>query len=134
MGMSFNYIIIDDSKIDIFIASKMIETAFPGAMIRSYLNASDALEVVQSEGAQSKPTVILIDISMPIMDGFDFMEEFEKLSDEVKDTYIACFLTSSINESDIAKAKTFKSIRLYLNKPLTHNNIQKLISTIKQQP
>jgi CheY-like chemotaxis protein len=133
MGLSFNYIIIDDSKIDIFIASKMIETAFPGAVIRSYLNASDALEVVQSEGAQSKQTVILIDISMPIMDGFDFMDEFEKLPDEVKDTYIACFLTSSINESDIAKAKTFKSIRLYLNKPLTHINIQKLISTIKQQ-
>lgn len=125
-----HYMIIDDSQIDIFIASKMLQAVTPGAQIKSFLNAAEALEFIRNTPADAPKTVLFVDISMPIMDGFQFMHEFEKLPASVQDHYFTCFLTSSINEGDISKAKSFKSIRSYMNKPLTHNSIQQLLSSI----
>ncbi len=122
MAQSTHYIIIDDNEIDIFIATKMIELSFPNAHIITFNNASDALEMVKKNPFK-KPAIMLVDINMPLMNGFQFMEEFEKLSDETKNLFIPYFLTSSINESDVAFAKTFKTIRKYINKPLTSSCI-----------
>src|SRR3954468_10464654 len=130
MNKEYNYIIIDDNQIDIFIASKMIESALPESAIVSFLNATDALEMIQNTAQENKISIVFVDINMPIMDGFQFMEKFEKLPANIQQYYIPCFLTSSINESDIAIAKTFKTIKLYINKPLTQSNIQSLLATL----
>jgi len=119
------YIIIDDNEIDIFIASKMIEAVISNAKIRTFKNATDALESIKNYKLDV-PAVLLVDINMPIMNGFQFMEEFEKLPFETQKQFVPSFLTSSINESDLAFAKTFKTIKNYLNKPLTSNSILSL--------
>ena len=116
------FIIIDDNEIDIFIAKKMIEISFPNSQIITFNNAIDALELVKNDTFDD-PAIMLVDINMPIMNGFQFMEEFEKLPVERQKLYNPYFLTSSINESDIAFAKTFKSIRKFINKPLLSNFI-----------
>jgi CheY-like chemotaxis protein len=128
MRDSNRYIIIDDSQIDIFIASRMLQNFVPGCSILSFLNAQEALENLIHYTDTTTTTVLLVDINMPVMDGFQFMEKFEQLPEKTKNSYIACFLTSSINESDIAMAKTIPSIRLYINKPLSQNNIQNILS------
>lgn len=121
MNKSNHYIIIDDNEIDIFIATKMIELSFPDANIITFNNAIDAIEMIKKNTFENQ-AIMLVDINMPIMNGFQFMEEFEKLPDETQKQFIPYFLTSSINNSDIAYAKTFKTVRKYLNKPLSINN------------
>ena len=120
-----HYIIIDDNEIDIFIALKMIQLSYPEAKVTTFNNAMDALELVKN-GQIIEPVIMLIDINMPIMNGFQFIEEFEKLPIERQKIFTPYFLSSSINESDIAFAKTFKSIKKFINKPLVSNFISDL--------
>jgi len=122
MAQDKTYIIIDDNEIDIYIAKKMIELSFPNANIITFNNGTDALEMVKSRKFDV-PAIMLVDINMPIMTGFQFMEQFEKLSFEIQKNFIPYFLTSSINESDMSIAKSFKSIKKYINKPLVSNYI-----------
>ena len=125
MAEDKTYIIIDDNEIDIYIAKKMIELSFPNANIITFNNGTDALEMVKITKFDV-PAIILVDINMPIMTGFQFMEQFEKLSSEIQKNFIPYFLTSSINESDMSIAKSFKSIKKYINKPLVSNYILEL--------
>lgn len=131
MNIDFEYIIIDDNDVDIFIATKMIEAYNEKAIIHSYLYAKEAIDAIINKGAEQNPTILLVDINMPIMDGFQFMELFEKLPEEVTNKYVSCFLTSSINETDISLAKTFKTIKMYINKPLMFSVIEEIIETTK---
>jgi CheY-like chemotaxis protein len=130
MPKYLDYIIIDDNEVDIFIATKMIESTIPAARVISFVYAVDALKMINNAKTKDTRTVLLVDINMPIINGFQFMEEFEKLPATVQDSYIPCFLTSSINESDIALARTFKSIRQYINKPLSSSIIEDVIASI----
>jgi CheY-like chemotaxis protein len=125
MAEDKTYIIIDDNEIDIYIAKKMIELSFPNANIITFNNGTDALEMVKITKFDV-PAIMLVDINMPIMTGFQFMEQFEKLSSEIQKNFIPYFLTSSINESDMSIAKSFKSIKKYINKPLVSNYILEL--------
>ena len=125
MAEDKTYIIIDDNEIDIYIAKKMIELSFPNANIITFNNGTDALEMVKITKFDV-PAIMLVDINMPIMIGFQFMEQFEKLSSEIQKNFIPYFLTSSINESDMSIAKSFKSIKKYINKPLVSNYILEL--------
>ena len=125
MAEDKTYIIIDDNEIDIYIAKKMIELSFPNANIITFNNGTDALEMVKITKFDL-PAIMLVDINMPIMKGFQFMEQFEKLSSEIQKNFIPYFLTSSINESDMSIAKSFKSIKKYINKPLVSNYILEL--------
>ncbi len=130
MSKNYNYIIIDDSQIDIFIATKMIQNAIDGANIQSFIYATEALESIKKTSSNNVQTIVFVDINMPLMNGFEFMTEFEKLPIEIQNLHIPYFLTSSINESDILKAKTFITAKDYLNKPITQQSIQNLLSKL----
>jgi len=84
---------------------------------------------LRSADPPRKPSVILLDINMPRMNGFEFLEEYEKLIektelDEV--SYILMFTTSDYSE-DIKRAKQFKSVSKYIVKPLTSENVDEII-------
>ena len=65
-----------------------------------------------------RPHIVLLDISMPVMDGFGFLGEFEKLPDSIKNFCKVIVLSSSISAEDINRASTNQYVRKYLNKPL----------------
>lgn len=126
----FNYIIIDDNKIDLLVAGKAIEMSQqPVASVQQFLNASFALEHILSFQSTHK-TILLIDIQMPVMNGFDFMEEFEKLALEIRSNYICFFLTSSSNDLDRLKAQKYPSLKQFLTKPFTTDKLISLLKTI----
>ncbi len=123
-----NFMVIDDSKLDCFIAEKIIRNTGKCESIRSFLQAKDALELISnSQPEEHSHTILLVDIQMPIMNGFEFVEAFEKLPDSVTDNYTIYIISSSINETDLSKVHNYKTVKQFLNKPLTSNNLSVLL-------
>ncbi|HEY9178899.1 MAG TPA: response regulator [Flavipsychrobacter sp.] len=122
-----NFIVIDDSKLDCFIAEKIILNSGKCESVKVFQQAVQALEYIQAAATSQSTTVVFVDIQMPVMNGFEFVENFEKLSDELKKNYHIYMLSSSINENDIARVKGYPSVKHFLNKPLTNNTIQSVL-------
>jgi CheY-like chemotaxis protein len=127
----FNFIIIDDSKLDCFIAEKIIRNTGRGEDIRSFTVAKEALDyIAHTPVTENTRTVVIVDIQMPIMNGFEFVEAFEKLPEELRNSYLVYMLSSSINENDINKVQNYPSIKQFLNKPLTGNMLSTILNLI----
>lgn len=125
----FNYIIIDDNKIDLLVATKAIELSKQAiASIHQFSGATAALEFIKSFQSNVH-TIMLIDIQMPVMNGFEFIEAFEQLSDELKANYSCFFLTSSSNDLDRLRAQKYPSIKQFLSKPFKTETLASLIKT-----
>jgi len=120
--------LIDDNEIDNLINQKMIEAASITEHIYVHTGAKSAVEFLKNMekldvADKVLPDLIFLDIDMPLMDGFQFLDEFEKLTSFTKKKCQIIMLTSSINPQDFNRSKKYVNVKLYLNKPLTHDSI-----------
>lgn len=128
----FHFIVIDDSFFDCRIAEKVIQNVGHPASVKVYQSAEDAIQYIRQieDYSDGKKIVLFVDIQMPLMDGFGFVQEFEALPAAIKDRYAFYFVTSSINENDIRRSVNFPSVRRFLNKPLTMAVVKDLLETV----
>ncbi|TAH25500.1 MAG: response regulator [Cytophagales bacterium] len=125
--------LVDDNEIDNLINQKMIEASGICEHIFVHSGARSAIEFLKNIEKLVKgnlnlylPEIIFLDIDMPLMDGFQFLEEFDKLSDSIKNNCKVVMLTSSLSPQDMSRAKKNLSVVKYLNKPLTQDSIRKI--------
>lgn len=124
--------LIDDNEIDNLINQKMIEASNISQHIFTHTGARSAIEFLKNMekitqvAPEALPEVIFLDIDMPLMDGFQFLDEFDKLKDSTKKHCKIVMLTSSINPQDVNKSKKYDYVKKYINKPLSQENLKNL--------
>jgi CheY-like chemotaxis protein len=125
-----HFIIIDDSKLDCFIEEKMVRNTGLSEKITVFQNALNALELikVRPHPPGFPKTVLLVDIQMPIMNGFEFVEAFEQLPEDIQERYVIYIATSSTNENDLSRMRAYKSVVSLMNKPLATQTIIERLS------
>lgn len=112
--------LVDDNEIDNIINEKIIEANSFADNILVYQTGQDALDYLKGHenDEASLPEIVFLDINMPIMDGFQFLEDFEKFSETVLGKCKIIMLSSSISPKDIDRAASSRFVKKYLNKPL----------------
>lgn len=122
------FILIDDDPMNNLICKLTIEMTLGQTDIKAFVNPENGLEYIQNEFSNLKETsaLLLLDINMPIMSGWEFLEMFDNLSYEIKDRVKICILSSSIDERDKERSYANKNVLDFLVKPLTDKDIQRI--------
>ncbi|MBK5285268.1 MAG: response regulator [Bacteroidia bacterium] len=113
--------IVDDNELDCFILKKLIEANNFSAEAIALSDARSALDYLKANSGNSEklPRIIFLDIMMPGMDGFEFLDEFEKLSETVRNTCRVVLISTSESFKDLNRANKSKFVFRFLNKPIT---------------
>ena len=129
--MELSFIIIDDTELDHFIAKKMIEYAGKTSSIKSFFDGNEAIEyMVTNKPDVDTITLVFLDIYMPLMNGFEFIEAFESLDPQLQNKYYVIALTSTREPYDINRVKSHKGFKGMINKPITNEDLSVLLNTI----
>lgn len=126
--------LIDDNKIDLFVNQRIIEKYNSKVNIRTFNNAISAISFLKLLELNNKkkslvlPDVILLDVNMPVMNGFNFFEEFKQLNLVNKTKIKVYMLSSSLCPDDLLKAEKETSCAGYIAKPLTYDKIKNILN------
>lgn len=125
--------IIDDDPIFRFGTKKMMETVQFSLKFLVYKNGKDAFDnlLPQIQMNSNLPDVILLDLNMPIMDGWQLLDELAKIPNAKNiPIYI---VSSSVDSRDVKKAKSYKMVSKYIVKPFSISKIQELMEELENQ-
>ena len=124
--------LIDDCEIENCINGTIIKKTGFAENIYKHSGAVSSLEFLKNlemlTGSSHKllPTYIFLDINMPALDGFQFLDEFNNLSTSLKEEVKIVMLSSSANPIDIKKASSYKQVVKFIQKPLTKEALNNL--------
>ncbi len=129
--MNKSVLLIDDDHVSCFINERILKTFGVTGSIYTVHNGKEALNFIEAhnENQEPLPDFILLDLHMPVMDGFEFMDDFLKLSDRMNSVKVF-ILTSSSNPRDREKAEQYP-IKGYMNKPLQFEELNRIFEEAK---
>jgi CheY-like chemotaxis protein len=124
-------LLIDDDEVTNFYNSHIISKMGISEHVHAELNGQEALRYLHEKqsfkGDYIKPDLIFLDVNMPIMNGFEFLEQYENLPEEDRGQHLIVMLTSSLLESDRNRASNFNTLSAYYSKPLSQQAIEDII-------
>jgi CheY-like chemotaxis protein len=113
-----HFCLIDDSAFDLFIYEKLLIKSGITDTVKTFNSAREALKHLLTEGSVLPETIILLDLQMPDMNGFEFVDEYANLPGFLREKVKIFMLSSTIDTRDIEKAKASPHIIDLLPKPL----------------
>lgn len=118
--------LIDDDDIFIFVLRKLLQKTGRFDQVTDVRNGHDAIEwlVGQYEADGNLPEMIFLDLNMPILDGWQFLDEVEKLP--FKDQLRIHIISSSIDPKEIEKSKEYVTVKSFVSKPVTVEWLNKI--------
>jgi CheY-like chemotaxis protein len=110
--------VIDDDEIFHFIVKKMFGLQGWNVIVNSFLSAEDAIEDLGSFAVQNLPCLIILDMNMQRMNGWDFIEAYRELKQRLQQDVPIIMCSSSMNIQDMEKVKETPELMAYITKPL----------------
>ncbi|WP_129715277.1 response regulator [Pedobacter sp. SYP-B3415] len=125
--------IIDDDPIFTYLLSKKMNLLSFSDTLLVFKNGLEALKYLHPilESPEILPSVILLDLNMPVLDGWQFLDEFTKFKIDKKITvYI---VSSSIDEADHERARSYKEVSHFYIKPITEKDLLGMLADVTEQ-
>jgi two-component system nitrate/nitrite response regulator NarL len=120
-------VLIDDSDIDLFIQRRFLEVYNFSDQLTQYKSAEEALRWLEKlNGHEPAPDVIFLDLNMPEVDGFSFLNTFRNLPKKIVEKSKIVVLTSSNSAKDREQAFSFSNVVQFITKPLKQSDIDEL--------
>lgn len=132
MNKLSSVLLVDDDEATNFINKLLIQKSDLTEELVITRNGHEAVAFLEKRKVENvtnpgaMPKLILLDINMPVMDGFEFLEAFKTLDLPQKKEIVIAVLTTSLNPKDLEKVKSF-GITDFLNKPLSKTTLQNLV-------
>lgn len=122
--------LIDDSEIDLKINTKILSLHFPGISVTNHISAEEGFNYLKKNIAQQGPLpdCILLDIQMPDMDGFDFLELYKSLPNSFTGQCTVIILSSTLDFGDIIRAEANCYVFKLLRKPLNAADLKSALN------
>lgn len=124
-------LLVDDDEPTNFFNRMVLEDIDCVKTIRTADSGQNALDYLEhagnSNGDHSSPDLIFLDINMPAMNGWEFLERYSNLDKQHKANVVIVMLTTSLNPDDCAKANTIPDVSGFETKPLTPEKLQSII-------
>jgi|SRR5690606_40117505 len=118
-------VLVDDDAIVRMVITKILRSVDFGGTVTPFENGRLAINAIQArfasgEDVQSSARILLLlDINMPVLDAWGFLDEFVLLNPEIRNRFLVAIVTSSIDTQDRVKASTYPDVLDYITKPLS---------------
>lgn len=129
---SRSIVLVDDDPINNMINVKIIERNLSSFKINVFTNPIEALHKLKNWSlteSQKFPEFIFLDINMPEIDGWEFLEQFEQLPPSILRNCAVIMLSSSIDYKDIERSKKYKTVKEFISKPLSADKLGALAAS-----
>jgi CheY-like chemotaxis protein len=124
-----NIIIIDDDSVNNLVTEMYIRFDFPDAEIKSYTDPEIAANHLKSDGPiVGKKSIVLLDINMPVLSGWDFLDLYRTFPEAVHEQFDIYMYTSSVAKEDKKRAEEHPYVKGFIEKPLSQDDLKKISS------
>lgn len=127
-----NILLIDDDELYLYLMEKTIKQLSNELVVSTFTDGEQAVEYIESctEDNVELPEVIFLDINMPFLDGWGFLNEFKKLKPKIINSINIYMVSSSMREIDVKKASNFEELTGYVIKPVTKVELAEIFEKI----
>jgi CheY-like chemotaxis protein len=126
--------LIDDDELTNFIGTIIIKSTHLAKKIKSFSSGQDAIDFlkVHRNNTEQLPEIILLDLNMPVMDGFQFLENYIKLEPKLAKTITIYVLSSSISSGDCKRIEQISEVSDYMIKPITKEKFEHIVKVLNE--
>lgn len=127
-----NLTLVDDDEIFVFLTSRMLQQSKLVDLVKIFENGYDALVFLKQNigNIEALPDIILLDLSMPIMDGWQFLDEYIKINPVIGKKITIYICSSSISPDDVTRAKSINEVSDFIVKPMTKEKLVEMLKNL----
>ncbi len=120
------FLLIDDNPIDLLVTEKVLQNFDQRIRVQKVRSGPEALSWLEEQG-EDFPDYIFLDIRMPLMDGFQFLNEIRDRFPSLADERRVVMLSSSIDPLDISRSEEDPAVNCFMEKPLKQSRLGELL-------
>ncbi|WP_282074195.1 response regulator [Maribacter aquivivus] len=127
-----NILLVDDDELYLYLMEKTIHQISKELVVSTFTDGEQAVEYIAkcTEEKVELPEVIFLDINMPFLDGWGFLNEFKKLKPKIINNINIYMVSSSMRDSDVKRASNFEELTGYVVKPVNKVQLAEIFKKI----
>ncbi|WP_299319940.1 response regulator [uncultured Maribacter sp.] len=132
MNTKPNILLVDDDELYLYLMEKTIHQISKELVVSTFTDGEQAVEYIAkcTEEQVELPEVIFLDINMPFLDGWGFLNEFKKLKPKIINNINIYMVSSSMRDSDVKRASNFEELTGYVVKPVNKVQLAEIFKKI----